>query len=167
MNTKSLIIGLLFGGLLSFGITKYITSSNSQIKNTDLEQQTTKPKTPKWTWADSLDAVKVAPNSHKIIFEDDKVRILKVLLEPNTIEPIHTHQFKSVMWFDKATPMSYYQYNLSQNGKYEITDSINIPQMPVEVLNHGESVDPEPPHAVKNTGTETGVAYRVEFKNNF
>lgn len=163
MKTTSLIIGLLFGGLLGFGLTKYLTSNNSQ----EVKLINSKNTVSKWTWSDSLEAVKIAPNSHKIVYEDNKVRLLQVILQPKTIEPIHTHQFKSIMWFIKATPMTYYQYDLSKNGKYEITDSIKIPQMPVEALNHGDVVEPEVPHAVKNTGSEIGIAYRIEFKKDF
>lgn len=161
MKTTSLIIGLLLGGFLGSGLTKYLTPNKSA------EAFDSTNTIPKWTWSDSLDAVKIAPRSHKIVYEDDRVRVLQVILQPETTEPMHTHQFKSVMWFAKETPMTYYQYNLSENVEYEITDSIKIPQMPAEALNHGDMVEPEVPHAVKNTGSEVGIAYRIEFKNDF
>ncbi|MFC3559756.1 hypothetical protein [Pedobacter jamesrossensis] len=163
MKTTFLIIGLLIGGLLGFGLTKYFNSNNSK----ELKVISSKNTVANWNWADSLESVKNAPSSHKIVYEDSKVRVLQVILQPKTVEPIHTHQFKSIMWFTKATPMTYYQYNLSKSGKYEITDSIKIGLMPAEVLNHGEIVEPEKPHAVKNTGSETGIAYRIEFKKDF
>ena len=46
----------------------------------------------------SLDAVKAAPNSHRVLFENDKIRILEVTLEPYAFEPMHTHRFPSVMF---------------------------------------------------------------------
>ncbi len=59
---------------------------------------------------DSLDAVARAPQSHDTAYEDSAVRILRVLLKGNRIEPVHTHQWKSLTWFAHAVPMIYYQY---------------------------------------------------------
>ena len=70
------------------------------------------------------------------------------------------------MWFTQATPMKYYRYAL-KNNKYVVQDSIVIPRMPPEVLNHGDAVAAEEPHAIKNLSNQQGIAYRVEFKKDF
>jgi hypothetical protein len=41
------------------------------------------------TWDPALDAVVAAPNHHKVIFENERLRVLEVTLEPNDEEPIH------------------------------------------------------------------------------
>ena len=164
MKTGYFIAGLLIGGVLSFVLTRHFFQG-PQTDAAGLGK--VKPDTSvitKGEWPDSLDAVKAAPESHAVIYEDSTIRILQVVLQPNKTEPVHTHQWKSVMWFAQATPMTYYQYG-STNNHYTITDSVTIPQMPPEVLNHGEVVDAEGPHAVKNSGSKNGIAYRVEFKN--
>ena len=44
------------------------------------------------TWDPALDAV-VAPKHHKVIFENERLRVLEVTLEPNDEEPIHHHRW--------------------------------------------------------------------------
>lgn len=168
MKITYLIAGLFIGGILSFFLTKSFfqtslpTSSDSR-KQTNFD---TLHSISKWNWSDSLDAIKEAPNSHKIVYEDSTVRILQVILEANNTEPVHTHQWRSIMWFTQATPMIYYKYGLA-NNKLIIQDSIPIKQMPKEVLNQGDIMNAEGPHAIKNLSKEAGIAYRVEFKKEF
>ncbi|MBO9566865.1 MAG: hypothetical protein J7621_29095 [Niastella sp.] len=168
MKITYLIIGLLAGGIISFLLTKsfYQTSSPAQSGNPKLASSDTSLTASSWSWADSLDAVKAAPESHNIIYEDSRVRILQVILEANKTEPVHTHQWKSIMWFTRATPMTYYKIGLTNNA-YVIQDSIPIAQMPPAALNHGDTIDAEGPHAIKNTSNQEGIAYRVEFKKSF
>lgn len=44
------------------------------------------------TWDPALDAVAAAPKHHKVLFENDNVRVIEVTLEPNDEEPIHHHR---------------------------------------------------------------------------
>lgn len=41
------------------------------------------------TWDPALDAVVAAPKHHKVVFENERLRVLEVTLEPNDEEPIH------------------------------------------------------------------------------
>ena len=67
------------------------------------------------------------------------------------------------MWFTQPAAMTYYQYGI-ENSRYVVKDSIPIPVMPPEVLNRGDVVEPEGPHAIKNMSDKEAIAYRVEFK---
>jgi hypothetical protein len=120
-----------------------------------------------WAWPDSLDAVTAARESHKIVFEDSTVRILQVVCPPGVEEPIHTHRYKSVMWFTQSAHFIYYNYVLDDGNQLVKKDSSEIKGFPSEVLNKGQMVDPEHPHSIKNIGTETFMAYRVEYKKDF
>jgi hypothetical protein len=53
------------------------------------------------TWDPALDAVVAAPKHHKVIFENERLRVLEVTLEPNDEEPIHHHRWPSVFVFDQ------------------------------------------------------------------
>jgi hypothetical protein len=53
------------------------------------------------TWDPSFDAVAAAPKHHKVIFENDKLRVLEVTLEPNDEEPLHHHHWPSVFVLDE------------------------------------------------------------------
>ena len=53
------------------------------------------------TWDPKLDAVAAAPNHHKVIFENDKLRVLDVTLQPGDEEPLHLHRWPSVFVLDE------------------------------------------------------------------
>ena len=56
------------------------------------------------TWDPALDAVTAAPRHHKVLFENDNLRVLEVTLEPNDEEPVHHHRWPSVFVFDSIKP---------------------------------------------------------------
>ncbi|TDE15245.1 hypothetical protein [Dyadobacter psychrotolerans] len=156
MNFKQLLIGLLLGAILGFGATKYFTKPTT----TDNPSSSAK-----WTWPDSLDAANAAPENHHVVYEDSTVRVLQVLLDGHKEEPIHTHKWKSIMWISKpADPCTIYQYDLDKNGKFAVTDSVNVPHMDTDI---GFPNDAEGPTGIKNLGSDNGIAYRVEFKKEF
>lgn len=55
-------------------------------------------------WDPNLDAVIAAPKHHKVLFENERVRVLEVTLEPNDEEPVHHHRWPSVFVFDQLRP---------------------------------------------------------------
>ena len=157
MKAKYLIFGILIGIGLSFVTAKIIQNpSKDRVANMKM---TTK----KWEWPENLDALKAAPDNHKVVYEDDKVRVLAVILDGKKSEPIHTHKWKSIMWIAKPiVPCQINNYKRDKSGNLIKSDSILIKEMPVDV---GQLVDPEGPTSITNLGSENGVAYRVEFKN--
>jgi hypothetical protein len=54
------------------------------------------------TWDPAFDAVIAAPQNHKVVFENDRLRVLEVTLEPDEEEPIHHHRWPSVFIFDQV-----------------------------------------------------------------
>ena len=54
------------------------------------------------TWDTALDAVTAAPKHHKVLFENEHLRVLEVILEPNDEEPVHHHRRHSVFVFDQV-----------------------------------------------------------------
>jgi hypothetical protein len=53
--------------------------------------------TGEWRWPRELDALVAAPGSHRLLFENDRVRVLEVAIEPGAREPEHTHRWPSVI----------------------------------------------------------------------
>jgi hypothetical protein len=53
------------------------------------------------TWDPALDAVAAAPKHHRVVFENDRLRVLEVTLEPDDEEPVHHHRWPSVFVFDQ------------------------------------------------------------------
>jgi hypothetical protein len=54
------------------------------------------------TWDPDLDAVIAAPKHHKVLFENERLRVLEVTLEPDDEEPVHHHRWPSVFVFDQV-----------------------------------------------------------------
>ena len=54
------------------------------------------------SWEPALDAVIAAPRHHKVLFENERLRVLEVTLEPNDEEPVHHHRWPSVFVFDQV-----------------------------------------------------------------
>jgi len=54
------------------------------------------------TWDPALDAVVAAPRNHKVLFENECLRVLEVTLEPDEEEPTHHHRWPSVFVFDQV-----------------------------------------------------------------
>jgi hypothetical protein len=53
------------------------------------------------SWDPALDAVAAAPANHKVLFENERLRVLEVTLEPEEEEPTHHHRWPSVFVFDQ------------------------------------------------------------------
>jgi hypothetical protein len=53
------------------------------------------------TWDVALDAVAAAPANHIVLFENDRLRVLEVILHPGEEEPVHHHRWPSVFVFDQ------------------------------------------------------------------
>src|SRR6516162_2359223 len=58
---------------------------------------------PAWPWPDSLDAVIAAPRHHKLMFENERVRILEVRIPPGETVPVHTHRWPSAIYVAKQS----------------------------------------------------------------
>lgn len=60
------------------------------------------------TWPGELEATVAAPDNHKILLENDRIRVLEVTLGPGEVEPLHFHRWPSVLhilqadeWIDR------------------------------------------------------------------
>ncbi|MDP9049288.1 MAG: hypothetical protein M3O31_00985 [Acidobacteriota bacterium] len=53
---------------------------------------------------DPLDAVNAAPKNHRVLYEDDHVRVIEVTVQPGETENLHIHRLASVFIYDAAQP---------------------------------------------------------------
>jgi hypothetical protein len=119
-----------------------------------------------WTWSPFLDAVQAAPKSHRVLIDNERVRVLEVVVQPGQKEPIHTHQWPSVMYVTNPASLRYYSATLV-NGKWvEKGDDSTPPATPPNPNRPRppQYLEPEGPHAVENMGTTPYRALRVEIK---
>ena len=111
-----------------------------------------------------FDAVAAAPYQHRVLFEDEHVRVLEINLPPQSSEPIHVHALPSVIMGETGggggAKFRYTEYRM-ENGKF-----VEVAHNEVEPTEGYRSVwsGPEGPHAITNTGP-VGVRFtRVEIK---
>jgi len=109
-------------------------------------------------WDPKLDAIRSAPANHRIIFENDDIRVLSVTVKPGELEKVHHHQWPSVMVIDSLTKLADFDKN-GKEQKLPLPDKIELPL----VLR----LPPQSIHAVKNLDTRTFHATRIEFKKGF
>ena len=71
----------------------------------------------KWVWDTNFDGAKASSDHHKILFENEHVRILEIAIHPGEKEDFHTHERKSIMIIDSAVDMRY--YGADRKSKFE------------------------------------------------
>jgi hypothetical protein len=57
---------------------------------------------------DANDGVLVAPENHKVLYEDADVRVLDVTVLPHTREVMHTHTRPAIMYIDQASAQRWF-----------------------------------------------------------
>ncbi len=170
MKNFTFVIGIAVRLLLGWGGTVLFLHSSGQGRA--MEDKGRKAADSGWAWPDSLDAVKAAPDNHKVVYEDDRVRILEVLLRPYEFEYMHTHKLPSVMIGSRGKDTSsfaivYYRYRYDSSRRlYVITDSTVQHGGGNRPARSGTSSlrGPEGPHAIKNLSNVTIDIFRIEFK---
>jgi quercetin dioxygenase-like cupin family protein len=108
-------------------------------------------------WPENLDAVKAAPENHKVIFENEHVRVLEVTIAPHSKEPIHAHCWPSTLYIQQAGDA----IDRDANGKI-LFDSRQLkvkPKVPFV-----EWTPAEAPHSVENLDDLPLKLIRIENK---
>jgi hypothetical protein len=103
-----------------------------------------------------MDALLAAPGSHRILLDNDRVRVLEVVIEPGAREPEHTHQAPSIMIVDEPARIRYYQAGAL------VSESPARPASSPGV--RVQWMQPEGPHSVENIDGHRYHAIRVELK---
>lgn len=123
---------------------------------TDGERPIVTPSASEWPWTGELDALIAAPDSHRLLFENDRVRVLEVLIEAGAREPEHTHRYPSVMIVDEPARIRYYEHGALT---FESPAPDTPPQGPKAVW-----MDAEGPHSVENIDSTRYHALRIELR---
>ncbi len=111
-----------------------------------------------WPYPDSLDAVVAAPKFHRILFENERVRVLEVTVPPHQREPVHTHRWPSVLYKEQTGKGRYY------DATGQLLHESTTPYRKGPDLVRARWQAPEAPHAVENTDEVADRFIRVELK---
>jgi quercetin dioxygenase-like cupin family protein len=111
-----------------------------------------------WIWPEELDALVADPIHHRLLFENERVRILDTFIPPGAVTELHTHKWPSslyiVSWSD------FIRYDKDGNT---VLDSRNIKSTSAA----GSALWSEPlvPHVLKNIGAADIHIISVEIKH--
>jgi hypothetical protein len=131
---------------------------DSPIKMIQIEQvQTNGQSTESCAWAD-VDALKAAPGNHKIIFENEHVRVLEVTIPPHTKEPVHAHCWPSTLYIQQAGD----SIDRDPNGNI-LFDSRQLKVKPT--FPFVQWTPPQGPHAIENLSDVPTRLIRIENKD--
>jgi hypothetical protein len=118
-----------------------------------------------WPWPPSMESVKSAWRNHKILWENNKVRLIEVTIRPGETEAMHDHPYDSIFAFDSPWPAG-----AMTDNKLVQDDPRNAPLGGRAGAPTGKqfptcaSAGPQAPHQVTNHGDFPIHFYRVEFK---
>jgi hypothetical protein len=112
-----------------------------------------------WPWPDSLDAMIAAPQYHKLLLENDRVRVLDTVIPVGDIVPVHTHRWPAVYY--TIQPGDFVRRDGEGNVLF---DSRTVPGM--LTASAANFIECLPPHSVENvSGTEIHLI-SIELKDN-
>jgi hypothetical protein len=110
-----------------------------------------------WPWPDSLDALIAAPDHHRLILENNQVRVLEVRIPPGQFVPVHTHRWASVIFTVNADDF----IRRDADGKLLLDTQATPLPTPRPAA---EWLPPLPPHSVENVGKNEIRLFSVELK---
>ena len=111
------------------------------------------------SWDPALDAATAAPENHKVLYEDDNIRVLSVSIAPGAIEKPHHHRWPSVFVIDRMVKKA---RDFDAGGN----------QIPLPVPTEFEppliaKMPPQPIHYVANDDAIAFHGTRIEFKRGY
>ncbi|MFI5057219.1 MAG: hypothetical protein ACHQLQ_03465 [Candidatus Acidiferrales bacterium] len=110
-----------------------------------------------WPWPDSLDALVAAPSHHRLLFENERVRVLEVRIGPGQLVPVHTHRWPSAMCVVSSSDF----IRRDAAGKL-LFDSRTVGPPPSKPIM--QWMEPLPPHSVENLGNAEILLITTELK---
>ncbi len=119
---------------------------------------TSRQKNEDWKWTEDKDAMQAAPDYHRVLFENEEVRVLEVIIKPGEKEDFHTHQWKSVFIVDSLADMRYF------GAEGEVRYESKAP--PRDVFRTSLTwKEPEGLHAIENLSQDQVIhGIRIELK---
>jgi len=110
-----------------------------------------------WPWPDSLDALTAAPGYHRLLFENERVRVLEVRIGPGQFVPVHTHQWPSAVYVISGSDF------IRRDGEGKLLfDSRTMGLLPAAPT--VQWIEPFPPHSVENIGNTEILLITTELK---
>jgi hypothetical protein len=140
----ALVIGMVLGSTLTFALTQRSATSVAA------------PVT-ECSWPAELDAVVAAPKNHKVVLENNRVRVLDVTVAPGEREAIHAHCLPSVMY------VTYEGIDRNYDAQGQLIGEQKVAP-PLSTFPQVYWLESTPPHAIENLDVQPIHLLRVELK---
>jgi quercetin dioxygenase-like cupin family protein len=111
-----------------------------------------------WPWSSSLDALVSAPQYHRLMYENERVRVLEVRIPRGHIVPVHTHRWPAVLHLQSWSE----HLRRDESGRlvFDSREAGRAREIPSVVW-----CPPLPPHSVENIGEAELLVLSVELKD--
>ena len=111
-----------------------------------------------WPWPEELDALIAAPEHHKLLLENDAVRVIDTLIRPKETTALHTHKWPATLYVISWSDFVRYD---DQNNI--VVDSRNFDQSPSPSTALWS--EPLTPHKLENVAENDIHIVSVEIKS--
>ena len=143
-TTATLFLGMVVGGLMAFSISA-ISAAKQPMSTIEC------------AWPPELDAVAAAPKNHKVLLENDRVRVLDVTVAPGERQAVHAHCLPSVMY------VLYEGIDRNYDAKGNLIGEQKVAPPPSQ-FPQVFWLENTPPHAVENLDSRPIRLLRIELK---
>ena len=106
---------------------------------------------------DELDGAAVAPDNHRVLFENDEVRVLETTIRAGEVTPVHTHLAPTAMYVLSGSHF----VRRDELGAVVVDTRANPDFVLPRVLWSAGT----PKHTIENTGEDDLVVIGVELKH--
>jgi hypothetical protein len=108
-------------------------------------------------WPPELDALVAAPGHHRLLLENDTVRVLDTRIAPGETVPLHTHRWPSRLYVVRWSEF----VRRDAEGRVVVDSRLGKPMAAETTVWTG----PLPPHTLENVGTVELRLLSVEVKS--
>lgn len=108
-------------------------------------------------WPASLDAVAAAPGNHRVLLENERVRVIEITVAPGEREPVHAHCLPGVGYI--MYEGKYRDYDAQGKLVSEGKESPPEAQFPMTLW-----TEPVAPHSYENLDTKPMRSVHIELK---
>jgi len=106
---------------------------------------------------DPLDGPNAAPDHHRVIFENDRVRVLETVIRAGETAPVHTHLVGHVLIVEGGSRF----IRRDPDGNVLLDTRTLGPDWRLPRVGWSDGL---PAHSLENIGDDDIVAYNVELK---